>query len=191
MSASSPDPADLVQQLPADRPLPPVERWHPALSGDMDLRIARDGVWHHQGTPIQREALVRLFASILRRDADDHYYLVTPVEKWRIRVEDAPFRAVRVDAHGHGPTQILTFTTNVGDRVTAGPEHPLVVEYRAPDGEPAPYVHVRGRLRALLSRAVFLELIELGEERPTDQDRAYGVWSQGQFFPLGQLSDEN
>ncbi len=191
MSPSSrPDPATLATQLPANRPLPPVERWHPPFSGEMDLRIARDGAWFHEGAPFQREALVRLFASILRRDQDDHYYLVTPVEKWRIRVDDAPFRAVRVDATGQGLHQILTFTTNVGDVVVAGPEHPLTVEYRTPGGEPAPYLHVRGRLRALLTRAVFLELVELGEERPTDQSRDYGVWSQGQFFSLGQLDNE-
>lgn len=190
MSPAHPDPAILATQLPANRPLPPVEHWNPPLGGDMDLRIARDGVWHHEGTPIQREALVRLFASILRRDEDDCYYLVTPVEKWRIRVDDAPFLAVRLDATGSGCDQRLTFTTNVGDIVLAGPDHPLIVEYRNPGGEPAPYLHVRGRLRALLTRAVFVELVELGEERPTDQGRDYGVWSQGRFFCLGRLDDE-
>jgi hypothetical protein len=190
MSPSRPDLDGLATQLPAARPLPPVACWNPPLSGDMDLRIARDGTWYHEGAPIRREALVRLFASILRRDADDHYYLVTPVEKWRIQVDDVPFLAVRVDAAGQGPDQTLTFTTNVGDAVIAGAEHPLIVEYRTPGGEPAPYLHVRGRLRALLSRAVFLELIELGEERPDVRGRDYGVWSQGQFFSLGRLDDE-
>ena len=190
MSPPHPNPAVLATQLPVDRPLPPVERWNPPFSGEMDLRIARDGVWHHEGAPIQREALVRLFASILRRDEDGHYYLVTPVEKWRIRVDDAPFLAVRLDATGRGLHQSLSFTTNVGDVVLAGPEHPLTVEYRIPGGEPSPYLHVRGRLRALLTRAVFLELVELGEERPTDQGRDYGVWSQGLFFSLGRLDDE-
>ncbi len=181
----------LATQLPTARPLPPVERWNPPLSGEMDLRIARDGVWYHEGAPIQREALVRLFASILRRDADGHHYLVTPVEKWRIQVDDAPFLAIWLDAAGAGRDQVLSFTTNVGDTVIAGPDHPLDVEYRAPNGEPAPYLHVRGRLRALLTRAVFLELIELGEERRTDRGRDYGVWSQGQYFRLGPLDDEN
>ena len=181
----------LATQLPTARPLPPVERWNPPLSGEMDLRIARDGVWYHEGAPIQREALVRLFASILRRDADGHHYLVTPVEKWRIQVDDAPFLAIRLDAAGAGHDQVLSFTTNVGDTVIAGPDHPLDVEYRAPNGEPAPYLHVRGRLRALLTRAVFLDLIELGEERRTDRGRDYGVWSQGQYFRLGPLDDEN
>lgn len=185
-----PDPAALATQLQSERPLPPVERWNPPFSGDMDVRIARDGTWYHEGAPFQRETLVRLFASILRRDEDGHHYLVTPVEKWRIRVDDAPFLAVRLDAFGEGDNQSLRFTTNVGDTVTAGPDHPLVVEYRDPGGEPAPYVHIRGGLRALLSRAVFVELVELGEERSTSDGRDYGVWSQGQFFQLGRLDDD-
>lgn len=184
-----PDPDTLAAQLNS-RSLPPVDRWNPPLLGDMDLRIARDGVWRHEGIQIQRENLVRLFASILRRDEDGQYYLVTPVEKWRIRVDDAPFLAIRLDASGIGAHQRLTFTTNVGDVVTAGPDHPLNVEYRVSGGEPAPYLHIRGRLRALLSRAVFVELAELGEEQFIAGDRIYGVWSQGQFFSLGRLNDE-
>lgn len=184
------DPAVLAAQIQSERPLPAVDRWNPPLSGDMDLRIARDGAWYHEGAPFRREALVRLFASILRRDEDGHHYLVTPVEKWRIRVDDAPFLAVRLDVAGVGPDQSLAFTTNVGDTVVAGPDHPLTVEYRIPGGEPTPYVHVRGRLRALLSRAVFLELVEFGEERPTPAGRHYGVWSQGRFFDLGRLDDD-
>jgi hypothetical protein len=190
MLPPQPDLAQLATQLPTDRPLPPVERWNPPLSGEMNLRIARDGAWYHEGAPIRREALVRLFASILRHDADGHYYLVTPVEKWRIQVDDAPFLAIRLDATGAGRDQILTFTTNVGDTVIAGPDHPLSVEYRTPDGEPSPYLHVRGRLRALLTRAAFLELVELGEERRTDQSRDYGVWSQDQYFRLGSLDED-
>jgi hypothetical protein len=184
-----PDPAKLADQLRSERPLPPVDRWNPPLSGDMDLRIARDGTWYHEGAPFQREALVRLFASILRRDEDGYHYLVTPVEKWRIRVDDAPFLAVRLDARGEGADRSLTFTTNVGDTVTAGPAHPLVVEYRRPGGEPSPYIHVRGGLRALLSRAVFVELVELGEEQPGSSGRRYGVWSGGHFFQLGRLDE--
>lgn len=189
MPHSRPDLAALAVALPTARALPPVERWNPPLSGDMDLRITRDGAWRYEGALIQREALVRLFASILRCDEDGHHYLITPVEKWRIRVDDAPFLAVRLDVTGIGREQILTFTTNVGDMIAAGSEHPLMVEYRTPGGEPAPYIQVRGRLRALLTRAVFLELAELGEERPSAQGRDYGVWSQGQFFILGRLDD--
>jgi hypothetical protein len=189
MPPSQPDPAALAAALPAASATPPVESWNPPLSGDMDLRITRDGAWYHEGALIQRDALVRLFASILRCDQDGHHYLMTPVEKWRIRVDDAPFRAVRIDATGAGCEQILTFTTNVGDRITAGSDHPLIVEYQTPGGEPAPYLQVRGRLRALLTRSVFLELAELGEEHPSDQGRDYGVWSQGQFFSLGRLDD--
>lgn len=189
MPHSTPDLAVLANLLNSNRPLPPVDNWNPPLLGDMDLCIARDGVWYHEGTPIQRETLVQLFASILRRDEDGYYYLVTPVEKWRIQVDDAPFLAIRVDATGAGMAQSLTFTTNVGDVVTAGPDHPLIVEYRTVGGEPAPYLHVRGRLRALLSRAVFLELAERGEERLTADGLDYGVWSQGQFFILGRLDE--
>lgn len=183
----APDPAVLAEQLNPCRPLPPVDHWNPPLLGDMDLRIARNGTWHHEGAPIHRERLVRLFASILRQDEDGQYYLVTPVEKWRIRVDDAPFLAIRLDVTGMGANQNLTFTTNVGDLTIAGPEHPLTVEYHTPGGEPSPYVHVRGRLRALLSRAVFVELAELVEEQEIASDHFYGVWSQGQFFSLGRL----
>jgi len=156
----------------------------------MDLRIARDGTWFHEGVPFQREALVRLFASILRRDEDGHYYLVTPVKNgasgWTTR------RFWRCDSMQavRGSIRRSLSPTNVGDVVVAGPDHPLIVEYRTPGGEPSPYLHVRGRLRALLTRAVFVELVELGEERPDDRGRGYGVWSQGQFFSLGRLDDE-
>lgn len=156
----------------------------------MDLRIARDGTWYHEGAAFQREALVQLLASVLRRDEDNHYYLVTPVEKWRIQVDEAPFVAVRVDAEGTGSSQSLRFTTNVGDTVTAGLDHPLTVEYHQPDGEPTPFIHIRGRLRALLTRAVFIELIDLGEMRRTPAGHDYGVWSEGQFFSLGPLDDD-
>ena len=187
MQRPDPSPTALAARLDAQKPLPPVDRWQPPLSGDIDLRIARDGIWYHEGVAFQREALVRLFASILRQDEDGAHYLVTPVEKWRIQVDDAPFLAVRLDAEGTGLNQSLSFTTNLGDTVIAGAEHPLWVEYRVPGGEPSPYIHIRGKLRALLSRAVFIELVELGEERSAAVGRDYGVWSQGQFFSLGQL----
>ena len=183
------DPVALAAQFEGKK-LPPLERWHPPLSGELDMRIARDGTWYHEGAPIQRLTLARLFSTILRREDDGCYYLVTPVEKWRIQVEDAPFVAVLLEVSDKGAKQqALRFTTNLGDDVTVGPEHPLEVEYATPGGEPAPYVQVRARLRALLSRPVFLELTELGEEREVDGKPLYGVWSQGVFFPLGSLHE--
>lgn len=184
---AKPDPAALAAQVQG-RKLPPVERWNPPLSGEMDLRIARDGTWYHEGRPIAREALVRVFSTLLRRDPDGHHYLLTPAEKWRIQVEDAPFLAVLLEADGAGRAQRLHFTTNLGDRVCAGPDHPIEVVFAA-DGEPSPYVRVRGRLQALISRAVYLELVELGVEHGGGR-REYGVWSDGAFFSLGRLDEE-
>ncbi|HXH02806.1 MAG TPA: DUF1285 domain-containing protein [Candidatus Competibacteraceae bacterium] len=171
------------------RGLPPVDAWNPPLSGDMDLRIARDGRWWHEGVPIARPELVRLFASILRRDEDGHYYLLSPVEKWRIRVEDAPFLAVGLEAVGQGQERRLRFITNLEEVIEAGPEHPLRVDIHPDRNEPAPYVHVRGRLWAKLTRSTFLELAELGEEREQDGETLYGVWSGGVFFTLGRLEE--
>lgn len=163
-----------------DRGPPPVDRWNPAHCGEAGLEILRDGTWRHEGTRITRESLVKLFASILRKDADGETYLVTPVEKIRIRVEDAPFLAIRVDRHGEGREQTLLFTTNVGDVVAAGPAHPLRVA--EVEGEPRPYVLVRGRLEARVLRAPFYELVEWAEPR----DGKLGVWSGGAWFELGR-----
>lgn len=140
------------------RALPPVHLWHPDNCGDIDIVIRADGVWMHEGTPIGRPELVRLFSSVLRLD-DDGYYLVTPVEKLKITVEDAPFLAVRVDRDGGD----LVFTTHVGDRVRAGPDNGIRVEVDETTGEPRPYVHVRAGLEALISRNVFYELVEMSE----------------------------
>src|SRR5436190_500151 len=141
------------------RALPPIDRWNPEYCGEIDMRIARDGSWFYLGTPIGRPALVRLFSTILRREPDGRYVLVTPVEKVGLKVEDAPFVAVRVDAEGEGDARRLRFLTNVGDEVVAGPEHPLRVAFRG--AEPRPYVHVRGGLEARVSRAVFYELVAM------------------------------
>ena len=162
------------------RALPPVHLWHPANCGDIDIRIARDGCWHHDGSPIGREALVRLFSTVLRRDPDG-VFLVTPAEKLRITVDDAPFVAVRVDRVGDA----LRFTTNVGDEVEAGPDHPLRVDTDPVTGEPAPYVHVRGGLEARLSRPVFYELVDMAQPRATPRGEQLGVESRGAWFPLG------
>jgi uncharacterized protein len=172
--------ADLQREAAAGRGLPPVERWNPAHCGDIDIRIARDGTWFHQGSPIGRKELVRLFSTILRKDGDD-YVLVTPAEKMRITVEDAPFLAVLLDAEGEGADQRLTFVTNVGDETVAGEANPIRVETDPVTLEPAPYVHVRRGLEAKIARAVFYRLVDLAVER----DGRLGVWSGGVFFPLG------
>ena len=162
--------------------LPPVHLWNPPNCGDIDIRIARDGTWFHEGTPIGRAPLVRLFSTILRKDPDG-YWLVTPVEKMRIKVEDSPFIAIRVDPVG----EALRFVTNVGDEVEAGPEHALRVEASAETGEPRPYLHVRGGLEARLSRPVFYELVELATVRQTPEGQQYGVASNGAWFPVAPV----
>lgn len=161
---------------------PPVDKWNPAHCGDISMEILADGTWRHEGTRITRESLVRLFASILRKDEDGETYLVTPVEKIRVKVEDAPFVAIRVDRHGEGSDQTLVFTTNVGDVVQAGPDHPIRVTFT--NGEPRPYVHVRGRLETRVLRAPFYELVEWAETR----EGQLGVWSGGAWFELGTLT---
>lgn len=168
-----------AKQAPG-RGLPPVHLWNPAHSGEIDIVIGRDGGWTHEGAPIAREALVRLFSTILRKDPDG-IYLVTPVEKMKITVEDAPFVAVRVDrVAGDDGRPVLRFETNVGDAVEAGGDNPIRVA-TDPGGEPRPYVHVRRGLEALIARPVFYELVEIAEER----DGELGVESHGHWFPLG------
>jgi hypothetical protein len=163
----------------AEKGAPPVERWNPPYCGAAGFEILADGTWKHEGVRITREAMVRLFASILRKDEDGATYLVTPVEKILVAVEDAPFVAIRADRHGEGREQSLVFTTNVGDVVTAGPQHPLRVRY---GGEtPRPYVLVRGRLEARILRAPFYELVEWAEMR----EGRLGVWSRGVWWELG------
>ncbi|UWQ41135.1 DUF1285 domain-containing protein [Leisingera aquaemixtae] len=161
------------------RGLPPVHLWNPPFCGDLDIRIARDGSWHYLGTPFTRFELVKLFSSILKLE-DGKYYLVTPVEKVGITVEDAPFVAVDFDAAGQGRAQVITFTTNIGDTAAAGPEHPVRVARDGDSGEPAPYVMIRAGLEALIDRKSFYRLAELGEHH----DDWFGVWSGGEFFPL-------
>ena len=180
--------ADLQAESAHTRKLPPVDKWNPPFCGDVDIRIASDGTWFYLGTPIGRPGLVRLFSTILRREEDDNHYLVTPVEKVRIRVDDAPFLAVRVDRTGSGAAQTLRFTTNVGDEVDAGPSHPIRVEIRGPEREPRPYLHVRGRLEALISRATFYELVDMADERAAaGGGTELIVTSDGQAYSLGSL----
>ena len=153
---------------------PPVHLWNPPYCGEIDIVIRRDGTWIHEGTPIGRPGLVRLFASILKKE-EGRFFLVTPVEKVGLRVEDAPFVAVDLERTEGG----IAFETNVGDRVVADADHPIRVEL-APDGEPSPYVEVRRGLEALIDRKSFYRLVDMGEER----DGSFGVASAGTFFPI-------
>ena len=157
--------------------LPPVHLWNPPFCGDLDMRIARDGTWFYLGTPIGRPELVRLFSTILRKDGDS-YFLVTPVEKVGITVDDAPFVAVDFEAKGEGTDQMLSFETNVGDNLLAGKDTPLRVERDAETGEPSPYVLVRSNLEALIDRKSFYRLVEIG----VHHDGWFGLWSGGEFF---------
>ncbi len=157
--------------------------WDPPFCGDLDMRIARDGTWFYLGTPIGRALLVKLFSSILRKDGDK-YFLVTPVEKVGITVEDAPFVATDFEVSGEGEAQVLTFTTHVGDTAVAGPDHPIRVERDAETGEPSPYVLVRANLEALIDRKSFYRLVECGAHHEVDGQSWFGVWSGGQFFPI-------
>ena len=165
--------------------LPPVDRWNPDYCGELDMRIQADGTWFYQGTPIGRERLVRLFSTVLRRDEDGHTYLVTPVEKVRIEVEDAPFLGVEMTRTGEDAEQVLTFRTNVGDVVEAGPDHPLRFEREDGTDGVKPYLLVRGRLEALVNRAVTYDLIELGE--PDGDD--FVVRSNGAAFRIAPAAD--
>jgi hypothetical protein len=162
--------------------LPPVERWNPAYCGDSGMRIARDGAWFHQDEPIRRPALVRLFSTLLRKD-EEGFMLVTPAERLSIMVEDAPFLAVLMTAEGEGENQRLTFTTNVGDIATAGPEHALRFTPDPRSGAPIPYLHVRHGLEAKLARSVYYHLVE----RAVARGGELGVWSDADFFVLGAM----
>ncbi|MCP8894008.1 DUF1285 domain-containing protein [Shinella daejeonensis] len=179
--------AALISRATAEtggRGLPPVERWDPPFCGDLDMEIRADGTWFYMGTPIGRAALVRLFSTVLRKDADGGTYLVTPVEKVGIRIADAPFIAVEMDAAGEGEAQVLTFRTNVGDVVTAGADHPLRFAIAGDNAELKPYLLVRGRLEALVSRAVMYDLAALGETIEVDGVAMFSVRSSGAVFPV-------
>jgi hypothetical protein len=180
-AANAAQPAEAAGQK---RGLPPVHLWHPAHCGEIDIRIAKSGLWFHEGSPIGREALVRLFSTVLRKDPDG-FHLVTPVEKLKITVEDAPFLAVRVDRVETDTGPVLRFLTNVGDEVEAGPEHILRVETDPETGEPAPYLHVRRGLEARLRRPVFYELVEMAQARETPDGPQLAVCSNGVWFALG------
>lgn len=162
---------------------PPVHLWNPPFCGDLDMRIARDGTWFYLGTPIGRPGMVRLFSSIIRKDGDD-YFLVTPVEKVGITVDDAPFVALDFEVTGEGEAQTVRFETHVGDFVTAGPDNPIRVARDRETGEPSPYVLVRANLEALIDRKSFYRLVDIGSHAEIDGDSWFGVWSGGIFFPI-------
>jgi hypothetical protein len=168
----------------AGKGLPPVERWNPDFCGDLDMEIRADGTWFYLGTPIGRMPLVQLFSTVLRKDEDGKTYLVTPVEKVGIRVVDAPFVAVEMNVSGAGDDQVITFRTNVGDEVEAGPEHPLRFVDEDETGGLKPYLLVRGRLEALVARPVMYELVEHGEEIEIDGRAMFAVRSKGAVFPV-------
>lgn len=169
---------ELLKQADPKGPAP-VERWNPPYCGDIGLAISRDGQWHYQGSAIARPAMVKLFARVLRRDEDGRFYLVTPVEKVDVSVADAPFLAVEMQAEGTGRAQSLLFRTNVDDVVRCGPDHPLRFVTGDPQGF-KPYLHVRGRLEALVTRALVYDLVDLASE----YEGCPGLWSGGAFFPL-------
>jgi len=166
--------------------LPPVELWNPPFCGDIDMRIAADGSWFYQKTPIGRTALVRLFASVLKREGDK-YFLVTPVEKVGLIVEDAPFLAVELKVAHDARGQLLAFRTNTDDWVEAGPGHVLRFAPAASGGL-KPYLHVRRELWAKVTRALFYDLVELGEERVVDGKAMFGVASGGEFYAMADAS---
>jgi len=161
----------------------PVHLWNPPFCGDLDMRIARDGTWWYLGTPMGRKELVRLFSSILRKDGDD-YFLVTPVEKVGIVVDDAPFVAVDFEISGAGRDQVLTFETNVGEFAGAGSDHPIRVIRDQETGEPSPYVLIRTNLEALIDRKSFYRLVEVGNHEPYEGESWFGLRSGGVFFPV-------
>ncbi len=165
--------------------MPPVHLWNPPFCGDIDMRIAQDGLWYYLNSPIGRKPLMKLFASVLRHDEDGKYYLVTPVEKCGIRVDDAPFVAIRMSVEGKGRGQSITFETNTDDIVTIDATHPMRVAVEAGTEGLKPYVLVRGRLEALVSRALFYDLVALGMV----EGDWFGVWSAGQFWPMQRAAE--
>lgn len=170
-----------------NRGLPPVERWHPEHCGEIDIRIAADGTWFHNGSAIRRPKLVRLFASILRKEPDGSTVLVTPAERVRIQVDDAPFAAVEMAVEGEGEARRIAFRTNVDDLVPADAEHPL----RFVDGAEGlkPYLHVRRDLWALVSRSLTYDLVEMGEEREIDGQPWFGLWAGGHFHRIAPAGE--
>ena len=178
---------DSIKSLPKNR-IPPVEKWNPPFCGNLDIRIARDGTWFYLGTPIGRPELVKLFSSILKKE-EDKYFLVTPVEKVGITVDDAPFVAVDFNQQNQGGSNVLIFETQVGDEIIAGPLNPIWISINQETKEPSPYILVRRNLEALIDRKSFYRLADIGSHTEIENQNWFGVWSSNKFFPL-ILSDE-
>ncbi len=175
-------------QSQADAGHPPVHHWNPPYCGEIGMRIAADGTWFYQGSPIGRKPLVKLFASVLRKDADGRHYLVTPVEKVGIDVDDAPFMAVEMDVTGSGSTQVLRFRSNVDDWVDCGPAHPMRFGTDPRSGGRKPYVNMRAGLEALLTRALYYDLVALASNHAVAGTNQFGIWSGGQFFAMADAA---
>ncbi len=182
------DAARTARDKAGEKGLPPVHLWNPPFSGDLDMRIARDGTWFYLGTPINRMPLVKLFASVLRYDQegeeDGAYYLVTPVEKVGITVDDAPFVAIDYRIEGTGREQVISFVTNLGDEAAAGEANPIRMVRDPETGEPSPYVLIRARLEALIDRKTFYRLVEICEHVEFNGEMWFGLWSGGVFYPF-------
>ena len=168
--------------------LPPIEKWNPPFCGDIDMTISKSGKWYYMGSEIKRPAMVKLFAGILRLESDNSYYLVTPVEKVRIQVEDAPFVAVAITKEQSEGMNTVTFRTNLNDEIVLSKENPLSIEIKKND-EPSPYITVRNNLRALISRSVFYELVDLAETIPIDGVPYLAIKSQGEIFKIHKVED--
>jgi len=196
MRRQAPNPTRLAELIEAHRTgrepkAAPQWEFDPDSCPDFPFRIARDGTWYYQGSPIERKELCKLFSTVLRRDEKGNFYLVTPVEQGRIEVEDAPFTAVEVVVHGAGRGRSVVFRTNLDQMVTAGADHPIRVAENPETGEPSPYVLVRDGLEALILRPQFYELVDLCEERREGDTVTFGIWSDGVFFSMGRVAEDS
>ena len=187
MPAKNPNTLQNILKAIQDKKLPPVHLWNPGFCGDIDMRIGRDGTWFYMGTPIGRSAMVKLFSTVLRLDDDGKYYLVTPVEKLGIKVDDAPFLAVEMVREGSGAAQVLSFRTQTDDWVVASKTHPIRFSFDPVTSEPSPYILVRDNLEALINRPLFYDLVALAEHKKIEDKTVLEVTSQGEVFRIGEL----
>ena len=178
---------ELIARIGAEKAPGAAPKWDfdPNACARFDIRIARDGTWYHQGGPIRRKNMCKLFSTVLRRSEDGRFFLITPYEKGQIAVDDAPFTAVEIIASGEGQAQTLTFRTNLDHMVIADADHPIRIAENAETGEPSPYIMVRDNLEALILRPQFYQLVEIAEENTDNGETTLGVWSAGAFFELG------